>query len=338
MAKPASLYIRDLEINKDDEHFADGVACVQAYWAFSLDMCPKDCETLRRIIIDGDYEHTVTSRQRPSAHRLYKNKLGTSVGGWVVMQTLYKTLPQDYIDRMTAKGITVPTRDRTERYFELICDHADRIQHEYRGRTPLRSNLPEFETDTDHFPEKSGDPPKRWRRGRRSETASTVAPRTALETVNLHTTDYFVEDTAISRSLAPLASQTTSQPVESREVMPPGAGAVPLAPSAAYRTTAASENNFPNARGQVRNYEEAFGNHNNGVTSDNRGSGTPHTDDLEMDPVAAAHREGWAKGWEEGRAEAIQTFLPLMNAATTSINAAAASVDALWAELLRQRQ
>ncbi|KAM6485544.1 hypothetical protein HDV62DRAFT_289757 [Trichoderma sp. SZMC 28011] len=120
MPRLASLNISDLGMNKDDEHFADGVACVQAYWAFSLDMSPKDCKILRKIIVDRDYEHTFSSRKSPSAHRLYKNKLGISVGGWVVMQTLYKTLPHEYINRMTVNGITVPTRDRTERYFELM--------------------------------------------------------------------------------------------------------------------------------------------------------------------------------------------------------------------------
>ncbi|PKK46610.1 hypothetical protein CI102_7796, partial [Trichoderma harzianum] len=88
MPRLASLNISDLGMNKDDEHFADGVACVQAYWAFSLDMSPKDRETLRRIIVDGEYKHTFSSRRQPSSHRLYRSKLGVSVGGWVIMRTL----------------------------------------------------------------------------------------------------------------------------------------------------------------------------------------------------------------------------------------------------------
>lgn len=120
MAQLASLYIRDLEINEDDEHFADGVACVQAFWAFSLEMSRKDRETLRKIIVDGHYKHTASSRKNPSSHRLYRNRLGASIGGWVVMRTLYRTLPHEYIERMTAKGITLPTRDSTEIYLELM--------------------------------------------------------------------------------------------------------------------------------------------------------------------------------------------------------------------------
>ncbi|PNP58631.1 hypothetical protein THARTR1_01647 [Trichoderma harzianum] len=120
MAELQSLYIRDLKMNENDQHFADGVALVQAYWAFSLEMCQRDREILRKIIVEGDYAHTPSSRRHPSSHRLYRNRLGASVPGWIVMRTLYKTLSDEYIEGMTAKGITVPTRDRTERYFKLM--------------------------------------------------------------------------------------------------------------------------------------------------------------------------------------------------------------------------
>ncbi|OPB44364.1 hypothetical protein A0O28_0026820 [Trichoderma guizhouense] len=168
-----------------------------------------------------------------------------------------------------------------------------------------------------------------------------MATRTAPETVNLHTANYIVEEAAISQNFTPLDPQLTSHPVESREheVMPPSAGAVLLAPSAAYSAAVAPENISPNARGRVRNHEEAFGNRNNGVTSGNHGSGTLQTTNLEMDPVAAARREGWtegwaegwAKGWAEGRAETNQTFIPWINAILDLVNA-------LPTELLRQRQ
>ncbi|KAL7798025.1 hypothetical protein V8C43DRAFT_329243 [Trichoderma afarasin] len=384
MPRLASLNISDLGMNKDDEHFADGVACVQAYWAFSLDMNPKDRETLRRIIVDGEYKHTFSSRRHPSSHRLYRSKLGVSVGGWVVMRTLYKNLSYEYINRMTARGITVPTRDHTERYFELMppvtmptefnmnTEDARRYAENFPNLRQIPTTFRRLGAETGSAtvamleqlnaqilrefapvvaqptttPAQQGTQvtrktPNRRRRGRRPGAASTVATRTAPETVNLHTADYIVEEAATSQSFIPLDPQITSQSVESREheVTPPGAGAVPSAPPAAHSAAVALENIFPNARGRVRNHEEAFGNRSNGVTSDNHGSGTLQTADLEMDPVAAARREGWtegwaegwAKGWAEGRAERDQTFIPWINAVLELVNA-------LPTELLRQRQ
>lgn len=142
-------------------------------------------------------------------------------------------------------------------------------------------------------------------------TPNTLQPETVPEP---YAGDYIPQPT-------PVRNRNMELVLRRNELVPTGAGAASLAPPAPLSAAATVENICMNTRGRVRSYEEAFGNLNDGVTSDNHGSATPQTAGSEMDPVAAARREG--------RAETIQRLIPFVNAAT-------ASIDELWAELLRQ--
>ncbi|KAL7908691.1 hypothetical protein GGI35DRAFT_480289 [Trichoderma velutinum] len=160
------------------------------------------------------------------------------------------------------------------------------------------------------------------RRRERGQQVRRQRERRQRETLTAHRR-LFIDGAA-----APPVSNPNMEALMTQNVaMPPSAVAASLEPPAPPSATAAAENIFMNARGRVRNYDEAFEDPSNGVTSGNHGFGTPRTAHLEMDPVAAAYRQGRA----EGQAETMAMFIAWMNSTTASINA-------LRVEMLRQRQ
>ncbi|KAL7931498.1 hypothetical protein V8C35DRAFT_282497 [Trichoderma chlorosporum] len=151
---PYELTIASLDLGKDDEDFADGVACVQAYWAHASQMDANMQEQMRELIISKQFALTLSSRQSISKHRLYRGTVGKDdLNTWpifLILKALYKDLPQSYLRKLRAKGLDVNGLDYTHEYMAAypntvqprIFDTDTTKGREYREMWPRLKNTP----------------------------------------------------------------------------------------------------------------------------------------------------------------------------------------------------
>ncbi|UKZ82965.1 hypothetical protein TrVFT333_010766 [Trichoderma virens FT-333] len=151
---PRELTIESLDLGKNDEDFADGIACVQAYWAQASQMDATTQEHMRHLIITKQFSLTFSSRQSIFKHRLYRGAIGQDEANtwpiFLILRAIYKDLPQPYIQRLRAKGLVVKTSDHTDDYMAAYPDtirprifDTDTIKgREYRERWPRLRNTP----------------------------------------------------------------------------------------------------------------------------------------------------------------------------------------------------
>ncbi|KAL6825436.1 hypothetical protein J3E69DRAFT_380639 [Trichoderma sp. SZMC 28015] len=152
--EPRELTIASLDLGKDDEDFADGIACVQAYWEQASHMKTNTQEQMRHLIISKQFVHTLSSRQSISKHRLYRGAMGKDeMNTWPVflmLKAMYKDLPRSYMRKVRAKGFVTNPEDHTDDYFTSypntirprIFDTDTRKGREYREMWPRLKNTP----------------------------------------------------------------------------------------------------------------------------------------------------------------------------------------------------
>ncbi|EHK25232.1 uncharacterized protein TRIVIDRAFT_198220 [Trichoderma virens Gv29-8] len=114
--------ISNLGLGPDDEDYSDGVACIEAYWAYALDMTPETRDKYLGLLRNKKWTHTVSSRKQPSQHRLYKSSVGKTIPGFLVIRALYKKVPEEFKNRIRERGHVIPDQDRTKEYLELFPD------------------------------------------------------------------------------------------------------------------------------------------------------------------------------------------------------------------------
>ncbi|KAJ4861707.1 hypothetical protein T069G_02661 [Trichoderma breve] len=120
---PQRLDIADLGIDKEDDDYADGVACVKEYWKSAHDMTEEDRQkfcTLMRT--RGNWKHVASSRKQPSGHRIYKNATGKTIPGLLVIRALYKYVPAEFTQRIRESALRIPNKDRTRDYLAAYPD------------------------------------------------------------------------------------------------------------------------------------------------------------------------------------------------------------------------
>lgn len=127
------LDIYGLGIDEDDRPYSDGVACVQAYWAYSLDLPQGERDTMRDLILDHNWQHTFASREDFYEHRLCRDRAGTTRPGLILLRALYKAVPIDLENDVVARCGPLPVRNRSDEYFALF---------------PNTVGPPEFDMDT----------------------------------------------------------------------------------------------------------------------------------------------------------------------------------------------
>ncbi|KAL5087044.1 hypothetical protein Trisim1_008427 [Trichoderma cf. simile WF8] len=151
---PRELTIACLELGKDDEDFADGIACVQAYWAQASQMEADTQQQMRHLIISKQFAHTLSSRQSIWKHRLYRGAIGKEeMNTWpifLMLKAMYKDLPRPYMRKVRAKGFVTNPEDHTNDYMAAypdtirprIFDTDTRKGREYREMWPKLKNTP----------------------------------------------------------------------------------------------------------------------------------------------------------------------------------------------------
>ncbi|KKO96733.1 hypothetical protein THAR02_11164 [Trichoderma harzianum] len=151
---PLELTIASLDLGKDDEDFADGIACVQAYWEQAPQMDTNTQEQMRHLILTKQFAHTLSSRQSISKHRLYRGAMGKDeMNTWpiyLMLKAIYKELPHSYLRKVRAKGFITNPEDHTNDYLisypdtigPRIFDTDTRKGREYREMWPRLKNTP----------------------------------------------------------------------------------------------------------------------------------------------------------------------------------------------------
>ncbi|KAL7956000.1 hypothetical protein V8C34DRAFT_326668 [Trichoderma compactum] len=151
---PRELTIASLDLGKDDQDFADGIACVQAYWEQASQMDADTQEKMRHLIMTKQFALSLSARQSISKHRLYRSAIvKDDLSTWpifLLLKAMYKDLPQSYIHRVSGKGFVVDTVDHTSDYMAAYPDtirprifNTDtRKGREYREMWPRLKNTP----------------------------------------------------------------------------------------------------------------------------------------------------------------------------------------------------
>ncbi|QYT05113.1 hypothetical protein H0G86_012009 [Trichoderma simmonsii] len=151
---PLELTIASLDLGKDDEDFADGIACVQAYWEQASQMDADTQEQMRHLIITKQFALNLSARQCISKHRLYRGLIGKDeMNTWpiyLMLKAMYKDLPRSYMRKVRAKGFDVEPEDHTSDYMAAypdtirprIFDTDTRKGREYREMWPRLKNTP----------------------------------------------------------------------------------------------------------------------------------------------------------------------------------------------------
>ncbi|KAL6811811.1 hypothetical protein V8C40DRAFT_257550 [Trichoderma camerunense] len=151
---PLELTIASLDLGKDDEDFADGIACVQAYWEQASQMDAETQEQMRHLIITKQFALNLSARQCISKHRLYRGLIGKDeMNTWpiyLMLKAMYKDLPRSYMRKIRAKGFDVEPEDHTSDYMAAypdtiqprIFDTDTRKGREYREMWPRLKNTP----------------------------------------------------------------------------------------------------------------------------------------------------------------------------------------------------
>ncbi|KAK4064777.1 uncharacterized protein Triagg1_8964 [Trichoderma aggressivum f. europaeum] len=151
---PRELTIASLDLGKDDQDFADGIACVQAYWEQASQMDENTQEQMRHLIITKQFALSLSARQTITKHRLYRGLTRKDeTNTWpifLMLKAMYKSLPQSYVHKLRAKGFVVDTVDHTSDYMAAypdtirprVFDTDTRKGREYRGMWPSLKNTP----------------------------------------------------------------------------------------------------------------------------------------------------------------------------------------------------
>ncbi|KAL6818006.1 hypothetical protein J3E69DRAFT_374828 [Trichoderma sp. SZMC 28015] len=116
------LDIDQLGLDEDHESYSDGVACIQAYWAFSMDLSQRERDNMRNLILDDYYHHIVASREDFYEHQICKDPAGKTRPGLILLRALYKAVPIDFENDVVARCGRLPMRNRSDEYFALFPD------------------------------------------------------------------------------------------------------------------------------------------------------------------------------------------------------------------------
>lgn len=116
------LDIDQLGLDEDHESYSDGVACIQAYWAFSMDLSQRERDNMRNLILDDYYHHTVASREEFYEHSLCRDPAGKKRPGLILLRALYKAVPVDFENDVVARCGHLSMRNRSDEYFALFPD------------------------------------------------------------------------------------------------------------------------------------------------------------------------------------------------------------------------
>ncbi|KKP06957.1 hypothetical protein THAR02_00937 [Trichoderma harzianum] len=116
------LDIAHLGLDKDHMPYSDGVACIQAYWAYSMDLTQDERNNMRNLIINLNYRHTLASREEFYEHHLCRDPAGRTRPGLVILRALYKVVPVDFENGVVARCGPLPVRNRSDEYFALFPD------------------------------------------------------------------------------------------------------------------------------------------------------------------------------------------------------------------------
>ncbi|PKK50676.1 hypothetical protein CI102_7167 [Trichoderma harzianum] len=151
---PLELTIASLDLGKNDQDFADGIACVQAYWEQASQMDAETQEQMRHLILTRQFALSQSARQSISKHRLYRNAMGKDeMNTWpifLMLKAMYKDLPHSYMRKVCAKGFAIDSEDHTNDYMAAypntirprIFDTDTRNGREYREMWPRLKNTP----------------------------------------------------------------------------------------------------------------------------------------------------------------------------------------------------
>lgn len=151
---PRELTIASLDLGKDDQDFADGIACVQAYWEQASQMDADTQEKMRHLIITKKFALSLSARQSISKHRLYRGLVRKDERNtwpiFLILKAIYKDLPQSYMHKLRAKGFVVDTVDHTSDYMAAypdtirprVFDTDTRKGRAYREMWPGLKNTP----------------------------------------------------------------------------------------------------------------------------------------------------------------------------------------------------
>ncbi|KAL7959400.1 hypothetical protein V8C34DRAFT_280097 [Trichoderma compactum] len=113
------LSVAMLGLNKDHTPYSDGVACIQAYWAYAMDLPQGERTMMRRLILEHKYDHTIASRDAFSEHPLCRDSAGTTRPGLILLRALYKAVPVDFQNDVVARCGRLPVRNRSDEYFAI---------------------------------------------------------------------------------------------------------------------------------------------------------------------------------------------------------------------------
>ncbi|OPB36424.1 hypothetical protein A0O28_0055030 [Trichoderma guizhouense] len=162
MAQPQLATIRRLDIDQlgldeDHEPYSDGVACIQVYWAYSMDLSQRERDNMRNLILDHHYYHTVESREEFYEHRLCRDPAGKTRPGLILLRALYKAVPVDFENDVVARCGHLSMRNRSDEYFALfpdtvgppVFDMDTDSARQYQGRYPLLKVTPSTHRNRD---------------------------------------------------------------------------------------------------------------------------------------------------------------------------------------------
>lgn len=102
--------------------YSDGVACIQAYWAYSMDLTQDERDNLRNLILSRKHHHTLASREEFYEHHLCRDPAGRTRPGLIILRALYKVVPVDFENGVVARCGPLPVRNRSDEYFGLFPD------------------------------------------------------------------------------------------------------------------------------------------------------------------------------------------------------------------------
>ncbi|OPB40616.1 hypothetical protein A0O28_0006960 [Trichoderma guizhouense] len=181
---PLELTIASLDLGKNDQDFADGIACVQAYWEQASQMDAETQEQMRHLILTRQFALSQSARQSISKHRLYRNAMGKDeMNTWpifLMLKAMYKDLPHSYMRKVCAKGFAIDPEDHTNDYMAAypntirprIFDTDTRNGRKYREMWPRLKNTPTIYRKSRAKKEQHSN-----------ETATEAMAKTKLETI-----------------------------------------------------------------------------------------------------------------------------------------------------------
>lgn len=118
--KPRQLALADLKLSPNDFRYADGVACVKAYWSQATIMSADYQMVMIEMIKNHDYAHTMSSLQGGSNHKLYhtamKGPNDCAYPVFLIIRAMYKVGPKIFMDKARHKFPATTFKDLTNEY------------------------------------------------------------------------------------------------------------------------------------------------------------------------------------------------------------------------------